>query len=151
MARPKIPIRQRLDATSTDIPSGCRLWLGCEGRGYGRINVDGKLRAAHQVAFELAEGLVPDGLVLDHLCRNRRCINPDHLEPVTFRENILRGAGFAAVNAKKTHCARSGHSLSGQNLYISPVGKRECRECRRAASRRMEQRRRGHRTLGMEA
>lgn len=74
-----------------DPASGCHNWTGSlNSKGYGRLMVDNVRRAAHRVAFQLAGGTIPDGLQIDHLCRNRRCVNPAHLEPVTNRENCLR-------------------------------------------------------------
>lgn len=84
-----------------DPTTGCRLWPRAKSLGYGRIKFDGRLDLAHRVAYRLAVGPVPAGKVLDHLCRNPSCINPEHLEPVTMRENILRGTGPAAFNPSR--------------------------------------------------
>lgn len=131
-------IADRLEKHSIPEPnSGCVLWLGhVNGNGYGQISV-GKRRklAAHRAAYEHRFGSVPEGHVLDHLCRVRSCINPEHLEAVTTRENILRGISPSALRAKQTHCVH-GHPLSGDNLRISALGQRQCRECNRAAVRR---------------
>lgn len=119
---------------------GCWKWTRATNLGYGRINVgNGIIRQAHRVSYEEFIGPVPSGLVLDHLCRNRACINPAHLEPVTNKENIIRGTGFCAVNAAKTSCLR-GHPLAGENVRISRNGERLCRTCARAyeAGRRMK-------------
>lgn len=90
-----------------------------------------KQQRAHRVFYEMIVGTIPEGLVLDHLCRNEGCVNPQHVEPVTHRENILRGEGEAAKNAVKTHC-KYGHALEGRNLYIQPsTGKRGCKTCNR--------------------
>lgn len=103
---------------------------------YGLISVRGALQMAHRVMYELARGPVPDGLELDHVCRNTRCINPDHLEAVTHKENIARSANF---QASKTECV-NGHALSGENLYVKPNGCRECRTCRKDQWRRYKER-----------
>lgn len=110
--------------------SGCWLWLGhVNSQGYGQH----KKRRAHRESYEIHVGNVPDGLVLDHLCRVRSCVNPAHLEPVTNKENILRGESPWALNARKTHCPR-GHLLSEDNLrrcFGKNAGNRECKACSR--------------------
>ena len=114
--------------------SGCWLWTGVtDSWGYGRA---GRAGMAHRVFYERIVGAIPKGLTLDHKCRVRCCVNPDHLEPVTLRENLRRGSGFPGLNARKTHC-RLGHDLSDPRvLYLTPTGKRNCRICRRAAAER---------------
>ena len=112
---------------------GCWLWRGGQGRGgYGRAHIGGtEYRPAHRVAYELVVGPIPDSFDLDHLCRVRLCVNPSHLEPVTNRENTLRGYGPTAINARKTHCLR-GHPLSGDNLVrLRSSDERKCRTCHR--------------------
>lgn len=115
----------------------CWIWTGhILVNGYGTGN-GGRI---HRVVYELLIGKIPDGLVIDHLCRVRACCNPKHLEPVTAQENVLRGEGLAAINSAKIYCD-SGHSLSGSNLYIKPNGCRNCRECRRISNRKYRARR----------
>lgn len=112
--------------------SGCWLWLGATMRnGYGELRVDGRNRPAHRVAYEALVAPVSARLSMDHLCRVRCCVNPQHLEPVTQRENIMRGEGPEQAGARmrnKTHCPR-GHSYAGDNLYVRSDGRRECRTC----------------------
>ena len=103
-------------------------------KGYGRITVDGWLQSAHRVSYALFTGPIPDGLTIDHLCGNRACVNPDHLEAVPHGVNVRRGA-----TATKTHCKR-GHLLSGPNLYRPPAGGRACRVCIADATRRWVER-----------
>jgi hypothetical protein len=108
--------------------AGCLLWTQeITPKGYGRFHCCGKNRAAHRLAYELARGPIPDGLVIDHLCRWRHCVNPDHMEPVTARINTLRGNTAAAQNVAKTHCKR-GHPLSGDNIRMYR-GERVCKAC----------------------
>lgn len=110
--------------------TGCWIWQrSVSTAGYGHIWDGGKLLAAHRVAYELVKGLIPEGLTLDHLCRNRRCINPDHLEAVTHRVNVLRGESFAAENANKARCPQ-GHPYNEANTYLYPSGARACHICR---------------------
>ena len=134
----------------------CWAWRGrINSDGYGRHYLSTGDVAAHRLAYELCVGPIPKGLTIDHLCRNRGCVNPGHMEPVTNRENVLRGVSPAAVNARKTHC-KHGHPLSGENLMIVPRG-RECRECGRLKSLRWSRAKKGQpspdevRYLGEEA
>ena len=109
-------------------PDGCWLWLAGTARGYGMIDLSHSRRRAlaHRVAYELARGPIPDGLQLDHLCRNPRCVNPAHLDPVTCLENVRRGLS----GVLKTHCHK-GHEYTPENLYIDRKNHRHCRICLR--------------------
>ena len=108
-------------------PNGCWEWTAGLQSSYGTLSWEGKQWFAHRLSYIWAKGQILPGLQLDHLCRNPKCVNPEHLEAVTGRENTLRGVGASAINHRKTHCPL-GHPLSGQNLVF--CGKhRRCREC----------------------
>lgn len=126
---------------TVDKATGCWNWTGTmRGNGYGRLKVgsrytgDRRDEEAHRFSYEMHKGRIPDGLQLDHLCRNTLCVNPDHLEAVTARVNTLRSENPAAKNARKTRCPK-GHELAGDNLYVSRDGQRGCRTCRSATRR----------------
>ena len=112
----------------------CWLWVGTTTeKGYGRVYIDGRTSASHRIAYERLCSPVPDGLVIDHLCRVRNCVNPAHMEPVTSRTNVLRGESSMARKARQTHCKR-GHPFSAENTYASRGGQgRKCRTCRARA------------------
>ncbi len=111
--------------------SGCWIWQRVRHAGYGRISFNGKSLLTHRVAYELVKGPIPPGLEIDHLCRVPSCINPDHLEAVTHRENIWRGLKGALT----THCPQD-HPYDEENTYTSPAGRRRCRACHREESRK---------------
>jgi hypothetical protein len=127
-------IRRRILASIRKDESGCWRWQkGKTANGYGRLTVDGRPRRAHRAAYEEFVGPIPDGLQLDHLCRVRDCVNPAHLEPVTSRENTLRGDTGPARNAAKTECS-NGHPFDVANISWDR-GKRRCRTCARIRMR----------------
>jgi hypothetical protein len=106
----------------------CVLFKGDKLNGYGVVLSLGKIYCAHRIAWSRVHGPIPPGLVVDHLCRNKLCVNVDHLDLVTEQTNILRGRSQSAINARKTKCKR-GHPLDGDNLRINSKGARQCRTC----------------------
>ena len=122
--------------------SGCWLWMGpVNSSGYGTISYNGKIMGVHRAAYLDRYELIPDGMTLDHLCRVRRCVNPNHLQPATLKENVLRGLSPAAMQAKRTHCIR-GHALLADNLRIDDAGARQCRICDNIRARERRRRKR---------
>jgi hypothetical protein len=117
---------------------GCWIWTGSRTRaGYGHFSVDGAKVYAHRLSYERVVGLIPSGLEIDHLCRNRACVRPDHLEPVTRRVNGLRGYGVGGVNSRKVSCPK-GHAYTDDNVLFERKGAgfaRRCRTCRRERDR----------------
>jgi hypothetical protein len=101
--------------------------------GYGKIRIGNRMIYAHRAAFELFVRPLEAGEYIDHLCRNRKCVNPKHMEAVPHRINTLRGIGPAAVNHRKTHCI-NGHEFTEENTYRLN-GKRHCRTCHREYER----------------
>ena len=125
----------------------CVEWTGRKDQdGYGQVSgrrKDGVRTTfrAHRLVYERHVGPIPEGLTIDHLCRNRSCVNPAHLEPVTVLENTLRGNGLASVNAKKTHCIH-GHEFTSDNTYLHirrERRERSCKECHTIAYQRKQQ------------
>ena len=137
----KRPVRGRFNVKYVVNPkTGCWEWTAYRNRyGYGQFCIDGRMMKAHRVAYELYRGNIPEGLQIDHLCRVRHCVNPDHLEPVTAQENHRRGES-GVKNKQKTHCPH-GHPYAGDNLQIRSCGGRTCRKCskRRGRERRARQ------------
>src|SRR3954470_1919484 len=121
--------------------SGCWEWTGHLRGGYGIFSYRGKSLSAHRVMYELTRDVtIPKDDEADHLCKNRRCVNPDHIEIVSGKANTLRGMGPTAVNARRTHCV-NGHEFTPENTYIRPDdGARDCKTCAREAKRRLRAR-----------
>lgn len=129
-AAPK-PIRDRIMSKVAIVESGCWEWQGTtNGTGYGRVwdNTAREKLYVHRVMYELENGPIPDGLEVDHLCRNRGCVNPAHLEAVTRKVNQHRGLSISGNNARKTHCPK-GHPFDETNTYVHR-GYRQCATCR---------------------
>jgi hypothetical protein len=122
--------------------TGCWNWqLHCLPNGYGTMGVYGKEKQyAHRVAYEYFVGPVLPELELDHLCRNRSCCNPAHLEPVSHKENCKRGE-VGQYLKERTHCPQ-GHIYKDDNLYTYPDGRRACKICVREAGRRYREKKR---------
>lgn len=120
--------------------NGCHEWTaGKDFYGYGSFSINKKHIKAHRFSYQLYKGMIPEGLVIDHLCRNKSCVNPTHLEAVTHRENCIRGnVGKNNQFAGKTHCKR-GHEFNNTNTYIKPDGYRECMKCRKFRDDRSKQ------------
>jgi hypothetical protein len=151
-APPRPTTRERFDSKVVKATSGCWEWTGAhfQATGYAVFTMrssDGKWRpyTGHSIAYRLYVGDVPDGMWLDHLCRNRGCVNPAHLEPVTPQDNVLRGYSPAPVSVRANRCHR-GHEFTPENTYTKtkPNGrtKRECRQCQRMREQRRPTRRR---------
>jgi hypothetical protein len=133
------------DKVRVNPETGCWEWTAHLIRnGYGHFRWQGKMRRAHRLAYEALVGEIPEGFQLDHLCRTRNCVNPDHVEPVTPQENTLRGDTIAARHAAKTHCPQ-GHPYDEENTFIRKGrgGGRGCRTCRRARTAQYDAKRRG--------
>lgn len=127
-------LRARLLAkVRPDAALGCWVWTGCiagTDGGYGQIRVKGRGLAAHRVAYELFVGPIPEGLQLDHLCRNKHCVNPEHLEPVTASENKRRDHEASGL------CRNGLHAKNDETMLVSRNGKRRCRPCMAETQRR---------------
>jgi hypothetical protein len=120
----------------TTLETGCWEWPGAKSvGGYGKSILNRRYVYVHAAVYEHFCGPMPEGLELDHLCRNRACANFEHLEPVTHRENRVRGRN---ANEEKTHCLR-GHPLSGETCYVNAKGHRRCRVCKMINWRRRKE------------
>ena len=132
-----IPFHRRLwgKVVATGNVCECWIWIGAnDGKGYGKFCPDatrgGYSEKAHRSVYRVLIGDIPDGMELDHLCRNRACVNPHHMEVVDHKTNSLRGESFSAVLSRKTHCPR-GHEYTPENTYVAPGRpRRACRKCR---------------------
>jgi hypothetical protein len=113
-----------------DEQTGCWNWTGAKSpAGYGKFHNNSGTMQAHRFMYELTKGKISRPLVIDHLCRNRGCVNPKHMEVVTHRENTMRGENIAAKYARATHCVH-GHPFDEANTYVTSKGLRHCRTCK---------------------
>lgn len=130
-----------------DPVTGCHVWPGTVNQdGYGLLGREGRSMMAHRWYWIQANGEIPSGLVIDHLCRNRRCCNPEHMEVVTIRENVLRGVSPNVLLSRANRCKR-GHEFTDANTIQKSDGGRQCRTCQREANRLSYQRRRANATV----
>lgn len=138
----QLPLKMFRRITLSKFFNGTPCWIWIGGRssgGYGYVRFNGKMQIAHRVIYELLVGPIPKGLDLDHLCRNRACCNPEHLEPVTRKENVRRGDGIKATikrhqkHRENTHCPY-GHEYTPENTY-NYKGGRSCNQCRKEHSK----------------
>lgn len=138
MKRPTTIGKRLLSHIIVNPVTRCWEWQSdIDANGYGRVTVEGKTAYAHRVSYTTWAGPIPPGLVVDHVCRVRHCINPAHLEAVTNTVNTLRGTSPIAKNARKTHCPQ-GHPYTGSNLRVN----RNRRYCVACQNERNRQRRR---------
>lgn len=115
-----------------NLDTHCWVWTACKtGGGYGLFGYQGKNVLAHRFSYQLILGEIPPGMQLDHLCRNRGCVNPSHMEPVSCRENLARGRTLMAANLLVQKCPND-HPYDELNTYVTKKGARQCRACARA-------------------
>jgi hypothetical protein len=118
------------------LPTGCHKWVGGRGsNGYSMFWDNGRTGVGHRWIWEKWNGPIPESMTLDHLCRNRWCVNPGHFEVVTRYENVRRGNNHVPAFGRATHCV-NGHEFSPANTYKRPTGGRACIACLRAHTRK---------------
>ena len=133
-----VRVAERVKARVEVTPGGCWEWLGYRDRkGYGVFSINDRPTRVARASYEAFVRPIPDGLTIDHLCRNPPCVNPDHLEPVSRGENVLRGDTLTAKNKNATECPK-GHAYDDKNTYTDSRGKRSCKTCRRAEAKSPE-------------
>lgn len=136
-----IKVAAMIEARSIPEPNtGCWLWLmAICADGYGRISIERRSRLAHRASWEAHRGVIPTGLVIDHVCRNRACVNPDHLRVTTIGDNVRCGDGPTGQHLRATRCIR-GHAFDSENTYrYASTGWRMCRTCQRERYKEVRQ------------
>lgn len=130
-AKTKVPIADRFFKFVDKSQDGCWNWKGgLYHHGYGAFSdANRKPVRAHRFSYELHKGKIPKGLTIDHLCKNTSCVNPEHLEAVTIKVNVLRSDSFVAINARKTECKRGHDIMNPENYYRTKLGGRACKIC----------------------
>lgn len=137
--------RRLLEKIEKQKDSDCWLFTGSKlPSGYGILWNGERPTGAHRISFLLYNGEIPAGTEIDHICNNRACVNPSHLQAISHKENILKSSSLMGVNSRKTHCKR-GHPLDGENLHLTPLGSRQCKECMRMHARNAKARKRNAR------
>jgi len=140
----KIPLQNTIKRfwSKVEFTPSCWNWVGTKYyNGYGDFSIRLNRFLAHRFVYELLVGKIPDGLTIDHLCKNTLCVNPNHLDVVPIKENLRRGNSASALNAVKTHCPQ-GHEYTEKNTHMDSKGKRHCRIC--AAFQARERRKGSH-------
>jgi hypothetical protein len=126
-------IENRTIITPGPMPTDCHIChLATSDTGYVHLKVNGRTVSAHRTTYEHVNGPIPPGLMIDHLCRQRNCVNPEHMEAVTNRTNVLRGQSPIAIAVRTNKCIRN-HDMT--DAYIAPTGHRQCRTCNRIRAR----------------
>lgn len=124
-----------LDRAMPEPNTGCWIWTGAYSHGYGTMSRRSPIRRAHRASYLLFVGPLASGLVIDHKCNSTWCVNPDHLQQITQRDNVLRGDGPIAANHRKVACVH-GHEFTIVNTWMDKLGKRHCKTCQLVNKRR---------------